>query len=140
MFKLIHFGGRAVTSTLIFVLVFFLAFVWSMISSKSILLDCIARSDCRLLYESELGIDTDNSRCSTDLFSLWSRVYVLFFDEIYMVDFSSSKESHSRILDSAKVIGSSGRVQMFMVSKQMMQEVGIPRLQFLLKDVALAVK
>lgn len=108
--------------------------------SKWTLLSRVADSDCRFLYESEFGIDTDNSRCSEDLRQRKTFYYALLFDSIWMVDLTNSEASTREIMDFANVVGDSEQVRLFVVSNTQREEIGLDLLMRELREVPLAVE
>ncbi len=128
----------AVGATLLVSLVVLSIFALSL-SSKWRMLQQIADTDCRFLYESEFGIDTDNTRGSEELRGTYNKLHALFFESIWMIDYSESSEPYQIVIDSAQIVGDSGHVGMFVVSSEVKMKAGVAKLQGYLGDVALAV-
>lgn len=128
----------AVVSTSLITLIVLLIFTPSL-SSKWKVLQQIANTDCRFIYESEFGIDTDNARGSEELRPIYNKLHALFFESIWMVDYSKSSDPYRIVMDSAKIVGDSGQVDIFVVSSEVKLKAGVTKLQGYLGHVALAV-
>lgn len=106
---------------------------------KWLVLNQIANSDCKYLFESKFGLDTENTQDGNELRPTHRRIYALLFECVWALDYSKSQEPAQQILKYAEVVGNCGQVSVFVVSDVVENEISIPILQDKLQKVALAV-